>query len=97
MYLLPRVPAWLSGTVHLPVQERQVRSLGREDPLEEGVATHSGILAGKVPWTGAWQAVVHGVTKNWAQLNTHACTQERMVLILFSKSSLGAWKRPNKI
>ena len=51
MYLLPRVPAWLSGTVHLPVQQRQVRSLGREDPLEEGVATHSGILAGKVPWT----------------------------------------------
>ena len=28
-----------------------VRSLGREDPLEEDVATHSSILAGKIPWT----------------------------------------------
>ena len=33
------------------VQETQVRSLGREDPLEEGVATHSRILAWRVPWT----------------------------------------------
>ena len=29
----------------------QVRSLGREDPLEEGMATHSSILAWRVPWT----------------------------------------------
>ena len=29
----------------------QVPSLGREDPLEEEMATHSSILAGKVPWT----------------------------------------------
>ena len=29
------------------VQEMQVRSLGREDPLEEGIATHSSILGGK--------------------------------------------------
>ena len=28
-----------------------VRSLGREDPLEEEMATHSSILAGKIPWT----------------------------------------------
>ena len=28
-----------------------VRSLGREDPLEEGLATHCRILAGKIPWT----------------------------------------------
>ena len=32
-------------------QETWVRSLGWEDPLEEGVATHSGILAWKIPWT----------------------------------------------
>ena len=31
--------------------ETQVRSLGREDPLEEGVATHSSILAWRIPWT----------------------------------------------
>ena len=29
----------------------QVRSLGGEDPLEEGMATHSSILAGRIPWT----------------------------------------------
>ena len=32
-------------------KETQVRSLGQEDPLEEGVATHSNILAWKVPCT----------------------------------------------
>ena len=29
----------------------QVRSLGREDPLEEGMATHSSIHAWRIPWT----------------------------------------------
>ena len=37
---------------NLPAEfETQVRSLGWEDPLEEGVATHSSILAWKIPWT----------------------------------------------
>ena len=31
-------------------QEMQVRSLGREDPLEEGMATHSSILTWRIPW-----------------------------------------------
>ena len=34
------------------MQEMQVRSLGREDPLEEGMATHSSNLAWRSPWTG---------------------------------------------
>ena len=38
--------------------EVQVRSLDQEDPLEEGMATHSSILAWRVPWTedpgGLW-------------------------------------------
>jgi hypothetical protein len=33
------------------MQETWVRSLGREDPLEEGMATHSSIVAWRVPWT----------------------------------------------
>ena len=33
------------------MQETQVRSLGQEDPLEEGMATHSNILAWRIPWT----------------------------------------------
>ena len=37
---------------HAPtVQETQVRSLGWEDPLERGMATHSSILAWRIPWT----------------------------------------------
>ena len=33
------------------MQESQVQSLGQEDPLEKGMATHSSILAWKIPWT----------------------------------------------
>ena len=37
---------------HLPtMQETQVRSLGREDPLEKEMATHSSTLVWKIPWT----------------------------------------------
>ena len=33
------------------MQETQVQSLGREEPLEKGIITHSGILAWRIPWT----------------------------------------------
>ena len=33
------------------MQEMQIRSLGQEDPLEKEMATHSGILAWRIPWT----------------------------------------------
>ena len=37
---------------HLPtMQETRVRSLGGEDPLEKEMATHSSILAWRIPWT----------------------------------------------
>ena len=45
-------------------QETWVRSLGWEDPLEKGKATHSSILAWRIPWT-----VVYGVTKSWTRLS----------------------------
>ena len=45
----------VSGVKNLPAmqetQETWVRSLGQEDPLEEGMATHSHILAWRIPWT----------------------------------------------
>ena len=45
----------------LAMQETRVRSLGQEDPLEEGVATHSSILAWRIPMDGgAWQTTVMG-------------------------------------
>ena len=33
------------------MQDTQVQSLGREDPLEKGLAAHSRILAWRIPWT----------------------------------------------
>ena len=33
------------------MQENQIRSLGREDPLEKEMATHSSVLAWRIPWT----------------------------------------------
>ena len=38
----------------LAMQETWVLSLGWEDPLEKGKATHSGILAWRIPWTSSW-------------------------------------------
>ena len=44
------------------MQETWVQLLGWEDPLEEGIATHSSILAWKIPMDrGAWRATVHRV------------------------------------
>ena len=52
------------------MQETWVRSLGWEDSLEEGMATHSSILAWKIPMgRGAWRATVHGVTKSRTRLS----------------------------
>ena len=43
------------------MQETPVRSLGWEDPLEEGMTTHSSILAWRIPMgRGAWWATAHG-------------------------------------
>ena len=47
------------------MQETWVRSLGQEDPLEEGMATRSSILAWRIPMDReAWWATVHGDTKS---------------------------------
>jgi len=52
------------------VQETPVRFLGREDPLEEEMATHSSIFAWRVPMDrGVWQATVHGVAKSQTRLS----------------------------
>ena len=52
------------------MQETWVQSLGREDPLEEDIATHSSILAWRIPMDrGAWRAIVHGVAKSQTRLS----------------------------
>ena len=49
-------------------QEMQVRSLGWENPLEEGMATHSSILPGECHRQRSLAESVHRVTKSWTQL-----------------------------
>ena len=51
----------------------QVQSLGREDPLEKGMATHSCSCLENSVDTGAWQATVHGV---------HGITTKQLTLSL---------------
>ena len=45
------------------MQETRVRSLGREDPLEKGKATHSSILAWRIPWTTQSMGVAKSGTR----------------------------------
>ena len=51
------------------MRETWIQSLGREDPLEEEMATHSSILAWNPMDGGAWWATVHRVTKSQTQLS----------------------------
>ena len=105
-YLFEGIPwrsrGFRSGSMvkNLPtVQEMQVQFLGREDPLEEEMATNSSILAGKIPWTEepGWQQF-HRVTKSWMWLNywtTHACRAVQCLgLHTFSAKSLGSIPDP---
>ena len=61
------------------MQETRVQSLGLEDPLDEEMATHSNILAWKIPWTEEpgglppAQRVTESDTTEW--LSTHAFTR----------------------
>ena len=53
---------------NLPAMPKtQVGSLDQEDPLEEEMATHSSILAWRIPWTE--EPTVHGVAKSWIRLS----------------------------
>ena len=65
--------------------ETWVQSLGWEDPLEKGLATHSSILAWRIPMDrGAWWATVHRVTKSRTQRATNT--------ISVSESDMQPWK-----
>ena len=62
----------MAQTVKNPpvVRETWVQSVGLEDPLEEGMATHSSILSWSLPLDrGAWWATVRGVAKSQTQLS----------------------------
>ena len=71
--------------------ERRVQSLGQEDPLEEGMATHSSILAWRIPWTeepGELQSIAsQRVRHDWSDLlHTHVYMYTIYIyLLLFTK------------
>ena len=50
----------------LAMQETQAQSLGREDPLEEGMATPSSILAWRIPWTEEPGGLQSTGSQSWA-------------------------------
>ena len=68
MILLFKVASLVAQMVkNLPtMQKTQVRFLGWEDTVEDGMATHSTILAWRIPMDrGTWWAIIHGVVKSW--------------------------------
>ena len=46
------------------MQEMGVRSLGGKDPLEEGMETHSSIVAWEIPWRGVRWVTIHGAAES---------------------------------
>ena len=64
-------------------KETQVRSLGWEDPLKEEMATHSSVLAGKIPWTekpsGLWSMGLKesDTTEVTEHTHTHTYTTQK--------------------
>ena len=58
------------------VWETWVWSLGWEDPMQEGMATHSNIQAWRIPMDrGAWWATIHGAAKSWTRLSDKVCAR----------------------
>ena len=70
-YYILRIPWWLRGKrIHLPMKKMQVQSLCWEDSLEKEMATHSSILAWRIPWMeepGGLQSMrLQRVRHDWA-------------------------------
>ena len=75
------------------MQETWVLSLDLKDPLEKGKATHSSILAWRIPWT-----TVHGVAKSQMQLsNFHFTSLHQLVGFLVQIFAVSFWKNQGKL
>ena len=76
LWASPHEAAVKNPSVIQETQEMQVWSLGREDPLEEEMASHSSILAWKIlSRTEKPGELVCGVTKSWTWLSVHTRTR----------------------
>ena len=74
------------------MRENWVWSLGWEDPLEEGMATHSSILVWWIPMDrGAWWATVHGVAESQTQLSNYAHTTDGRMMASCQALLRGCW------
>ena len=73
--------------------ETWVRSLGQEDPLEKEMATHSSILAWRIPWTeepgGLYSPWGHKESDMTERLHSHFSNLEKHFFFFFHKESLG--------
>ena len=77
------------------MQETCVQSLGWEDPLEEGVATHSSILAWRIPMDRrVWWATVHGIAKSQTGLSDFTFHFHALEKEMATHSSVLAWRIP---
>ena len=79
-------------------QAAPVRFLGWEDPLKEGMATHTSTLAWRILTNrGSWWAIVYGVAKNWTQLSDYPGDGDGIPLqysCLENPMDGGAWWQP---
>ena len=75
-------------------QESWVQSLSWKDPLEEETATHSNILAWKIPWTeGPVHGItVSGVTKSLTRLNTSVSMYKTVIFLNYIGGGHCPWK-----
>ena len=74
------------------MQETPVRSLGWEDPLEKGTATHSSIVAWRIPMDRrAWRATVHGVSKSWTRRLNSFHFQTLQLSPFYRRGNGGRW------
>ena len=66
------------------MRETGVQSLGQEDTLEKGMATHSSILAWRIPWTEKPGLQSMGLQKSWTRLNDKTMTNMIPILPRFA-------------
>ena len=83
--------------------EMWIQSLGQEDPLEEGMATHSSALAWRISMDrGAWWATVHGVAKNCTRLkqlsmHTHIFVKHQILFKILKEKHFLLTEKKKKI
>ena len=76
------------------MRETWIQSLSWEDPLEEGMATHSSVLAWKIPMDkGAWWATVHEVAKSRTWLKWLSTAQHKQSVAFLYQGKASSWTK----